>query len=85
MAGGSISVETVEEKPAHIETVIGGVAPVIAALVAVSILTININAAHAIKEVGFWTGMAYRLITVASWLLVGVLGVIGHSFYVSAR
>ncbi|MEK7075234.1 MAG: hypothetical protein AAB948_00345 [Patescibacteria group bacterium] len=77
MAGVSISVETVEKKPAHIETVIGVVALVIAALVAASILAININAAHAIKEVGFWTGMAYRVITFASWLLAAALAGIG--------
>ncbi|MHB8871179.1 MAG: hypothetical protein ACYC5G_01830 [Candidatus Doudnabacteria bacterium] len=77
MAGGSISVETVETKPAHIETVIGMVAIVIAVIVAASILTININAANVIKEVGFWTGMAYRVITFASWLLAAALAGIG--------
>ena len=77
MAGGSISVETVEAKPMHIESVIGVIAIVIAVLVAVSIMTININAAHAIKVVGFWTGMAYRVITFMSWLLAAVLGGIG--------
>ncbi|MEK7651772.1 MAG: hypothetical protein AAB351_00995 [Patescibacteria group bacterium] len=77
MAGGSMSVETVETKPAHIETVIGVVALVIAALVAASILAININAHDAIKEVGFWTGMAYRVITFTSWLLAAALAGIG--------
>ena len=76
MADRSITAETVE-KPAHIETVIGVVAIVIAALVAASMLAININAAHAIKEVGFWTAMAYRVVTVASWLLAAALAGMG--------
>ena len=77
MADGSISVENTGPKPMHIETMIGLIAFVIGAFIAASILTININAADAIKEVGFWTGMAYRLITFASWTLAAVLLGIG--------
>jgi len=73
MAGGSISVGNAEPKPMHIETVIGLIAFVIGALVAASILTINTNAADAIKALGFWTGMAYRVITFMSWLLAAAL------------
>lgn len=77
MAGGSISVETVEAKPMHIEAVVGVVAIVIAALVAVLLLMVEINAGSVIRAVGLWTATAYSLLTACLVVLIAFLAFAG--------
>ncbi len=80
MADRSITAETVETKTFHIEAPIGVSALVIAAIVAVSILTIEINAGGMIRAVGLWTAVAYWLIAGGLVALIAFLCFLGWVF-----
>lgn len=80
MTGGTIAAGTVETKSAHIEAVVGVIALVIAALVAVSIIMIEINAGSMIRAVGPWTAVAYWLIAAGLVALVAFLCFLGWVF-----
>ncbi len=73
--------QEVPPRETPIESYISRVAAVAAVIIGVSILTINTQAANAIKDIGFWTGVAYRTVTFFSWALAVALGFIAVSFH----